>query len=865
MRSSRPIAVFGLLFFIARCDCSGGKLRMIAPEIAVSPSALAFGGVPVGATKLLTITVSNAGTGELDLGAVDIKAPFSVDWPAGGIMVPPGSSTGIDVGYLPTDTSTSSGTLVIHSNDAKTPALSITLSGHGVTGALTVMPPLIDLNTTTVGTSRGKRISIRSSVSAPVTGTLKALDFARPEHFSLTGLSSFATPAPTTVPANGSLALLLSYRPLVAGRDDGRIQFEYCGPGCGLLVRVSASAVSSDLRVQPSTLNFGTVSLGRQSTMSVQVFNDSRSPVQIGSAGVSSTDLQGPGPQAIPIAIPPGGSAPIAVTYTPSGPGALSADLDIGASYCDDPNCGHLRPPFHIAVAITGVGAGPQLAIQPPTVDFGITSHMTQELRPFLIVNSGDGQAAVTSISIAGDPAFVLTRLPGLPSTLAGGDSLTAYVGFTPNGIGVYTATITVSSDDMTNPTITALARAAFDVAHCQLTFTPGRVNFGAAPQGLVSTATVTIQNTGPSDCHLLSGAFSPSDPTITLAPTSWPIDVPPSGSAQLVFHFAPMSSQDAHADFWVMTDDRVDANHRIPVDGTVFATGTLDVIPAPHAEAAYAVLSDQLWVISGTPCSNGCPLPPMTRVDIIDPTLPAGARWSQGPSIQHARGWYSRAVNLNGTLYLFGGTGPNGVLVQEIERLDPGASAWVDAGVIPTASYLWIAARAKDKILLVFDDLSANLYDPGSGTLTRVADCPVGTVLAAATNVVGSDGQEYVVVYSMVSDNAAAFSVGQQTWSTWGGDPAGTMPVLPFTLVETCAASSNGKVFTAGNEGGEPSVVVIDPVAQTIRPSNVVLPEPRSDVACGVIGSLFYVAGGILPAGIAGLISTQALNPATF
>src|SRR5262249_3600456 len=158
-------------------------------------------------------------------------------------------------------------------------------------------------------------------VATPVDGKLRTRGFTRPEHFSLDGLTAFDMPAETTVPANGSLELLLSYRPLVAGRDDGWIQFEYCGIGCGLLVQVRASAASSDLRVDPAFLDFGTVMLGGESTLQLQVFNESSGPLEVSSLGVSSTEVQAQAAQPLPIVVAPGASTAIAVTYHPSGPG----------------------------------------------------------------------------------------------------------------------------------------------------------------------------------------------------------------------------------------------------------------------------------------------------------------------------------------------------------------------------------------------------------------------------------------------------------------------------------------------------------------------------------------------------------------
>ncbi|MBN3035822.1 MAG: choice-of-anchor D domain-containing protein [Bacteroidales bacterium] len=117
------------------------------PQIAVSPSSLAFGDVELGASATLSLNVQNAGTGPLS-GTMTTPEGFSIAAADSGpenvlsFNVPPGSTKSYDVTFSPTAVQPYSGDIVISHNAGANPEL-VAVTGNGIPGpypAISVAP-----------------------------------------------------------------------------------------------------------------------------------------------------------------------------------------------------------------------------------------------------------------------------------------------------------------------------------------------------------------------------------------------------------------------------------------------------------------------------------------------------------------------------------------------------------------------------------------------------------------------------------------------------------------------------------------------------------------------------------------------------
>jgi parallel beta-helix repeat protein len=118
------------------------------PDIDVSPTRLNFGKVTVGDSETKNVTVTNTGTGTLDVSATDIIGPdasaFSIVNGEAPFSLAPGESQNVTVEFAPTSKSTKTATLQIESNDPDEPTTTVKLCGKGAKEDDSVFPdPLV--------------------------------------------------------------------------------------------------------------------------------------------------------------------------------------------------------------------------------------------------------------------------------------------------------------------------------------------------------------------------------------------------------------------------------------------------------------------------------------------------------------------------------------------------------------------------------------------------------------------------------------------------------------------------------------------------------------------------------------------------
>jgi hypothetical protein len=100
-------------------------------------------------------------------------------------------------------------------------------------------------------------------------------------------------------------------------------------PGAPQLVTLSATVINPQATFKPSSLNFGTQSVGSSSQASLQLINTGATPLLITSIGVVGTNAGDFSTSTCPASLAAGSSCTITVGFKPTGAGSRTASIKV--------------------------------------------------------------------------------------------------------------------------------------------------------------------------------------------------------------------------------------------------------------------------------------------------------------------------------------------------------------------------------------------------------------------------------------------------------------------------------------------------------------------------------------------------------
>jgi len=333
-------------------------------NISVSPLTLNFDSVTLGDTSAAqTVTVKNTGDANLNIGAVTINGDFSITGDTcSGSTVTAGSNCTVNVVFKPSTSGTLLiGTLSIPSDDPDTPNVDVALSGTGLAVSTTpeqnisVTPTALDFGSVVVGTdSAPQTVTVTNTGKADLTVT----------GISLTGdtdafsLKSTTCTDPTLAPEESCSADII-FTPVTVGDKTGIAAISSNDPDTGVVdVELSGTGIveQPEITVAPTSVDFGTVTVGDSDSQVVTVTNDGTLDLNIFSVSLlsdpfSTTDDGCTGTLA------PTVSCAVTVNFAPTAVGTFSDSLVITSDDSDEAT---------VTVGISGKGAEVS-ANQPPT------------------------------------------------------------------------------------------------------------------------------------------------------------------------------------------------------------------------------------------------------------------------------------------------------------------------------------------------------------------------------------------------------------------------------------------------------------------------------------------------------------------
>jgi len=151
----------------------------------------------------------------------------------------------------------------------------------------------------------------------------------------------------------------------------------------------NASAASGQVTLNPSTLNFGSISVGTSQTQSVTLTNSGGSKLTVTQATVSGTDFTFSG-LSYPVSLAGGQSVTAYVTLTPQSSGTDSGMVSISFSSQSKGHNGLSGSSSTVTLPVSGTGtASGQLATTPTSLAFGSVQVGNSHTLAETLTNSG--------------------------------------------------------------------------------------------------------------------------------------------------------------------------------------------------------------------------------------------------------------------------------------------------------------------------------------------------------------------------------------------------------------------------------------------------------------------------------------------
>ena len=501
----------------------------IAPILTVTatPSSINFGDVSVGATDTRNVTVTNTGNASVTISALTpTGAAFSVTGATLPATLAPGQSTSFGARFAPTATGSAAGSISIVSTASNSPT-TVGLTGNGIAapaGVLTPSPSSVSFGDAVVGSTSSASVTLTNTGNANLTITSASVNGTG---FSTTGLT-----LPLTLTPGQSTTFTARFAPAAAGAANGSLSLVSNGSNSPTTLTLTGNGVAQvlTLSVNPTTINFGDVTVGSTTSQSVTVMNTGNASVTITSAPVAGAGFSVTG-LTLPLTLTAGQSSSFSARFAPAATGAVSGNLQLVSNATTSPN----------TITLNGNGTPAPAGVltpSPSTLDFGDVIVGNTASQTVQLTNSGNANLTITSAPVTG-AGFSTTGLT-LPLTLTPGQSSTFTARFAPGAAGAASGNISLASNASNSPTaVTLNGNGVAQVL--TLSVNPTNINFGDVTVGSTTSQSVTVMNTGNTNVTITSAPVVGAGFSVT--GLTLPLTLTVGQSSSFTARFAPGSA----------------------------------------------------------------------------------------------------------------------------------------------------------------------------------------------------------------------------------------------------------------------------------------------------------------------------------
>jgi outer membrane protein assembly factor BamB len=412
----------------------------IGATISALTAALQFGDVIIGRTASQLAQILNAGACELRIDSVKTSGVFAVETAAMPKILTPGDTAKFVVRFSPANVDAQRASLLIYNNDAQNNPLVVPLWGTGVASLpeIEVAPLALEFGKVC---QESQLYTVVANLGY-ITLRVDSLVFSN-SAFSTNHARAF------TVAPGARDTIDVRYKPVAGAESNGALAiFSNDADEKSVPVQMHGAGGVPGI-AGLNEIDFGVVDvqtcagLANSATRTHVIRND-------GSCGLKIDSLSAAGVFSIlsftaAQLIPAGDSLSVSLKFTPTAAGEQNGALRIVSN---DPNT-------RVAVVkLRGLGvAAPDIAVQTDALNFGAVPVGNAKTLQLNIRNLGEANLAVTNLAVS---SSLFNAMAGQFTLTCKKDS-TVVIAFSPDSMGVFTATLTIASNDPDEGTVKIL------------------------------------------------------------------------------------------------------------------------------------------------------------------------------------------------------------------------------------------------------------------------------------------------------------------------------------------------------------------------------------------------------------------------
>jgi uncharacterized repeat protein (TIGR03803 family) len=334
--SARPVGVIAGDFngdgrmdlAVAASQADTVSVLLQAPSISLSSASLQFANQTVGTSSATqTVDVTNTGYLALNISGITVTGAGAADFSQTntcGSSLAAGASCTVDVTFKPAQAGALTAAVTITDNGAGNPQL-VALSGTGVISGpnATLSPGSLTFATQVVGAA-GAAQSVTLANYGTSELNVAAIAFTGADGSDFTQTNT----CPLSLAVDVSCTINVTFTPGQRGARTANLSIADNAPGSPQLVSLQGNGTA--VALNPASLNFNTVAVGKSRTLTTALTNSGGAPVSL--SGISITGTDGAvftETTTCGSSVGAGASCTIAVTFSPTSFATSSAALSI--------------------------------------------------------------------------------------------------------------------------------------------------------------------------------------------------------------------------------------------------------------------------------------------------------------------------------------------------------------------------------------------------------------------------------------------------------------------------------------------------------------------------------------------------------